>query len=125
MTKSFSALVLVGAVALSGCIVRSGPANASPVSGPVQTSGGTGSSAVVVANQSSQTICYVNISPSSDSNWGPDRLGSTETIAPGASRGWSVDPGNWDMRLQDCNHNVLQEERNVAVAGAGIQLTYQ
>ncbi|MBK8170271.1 MAG: hypothetical protein IPK60_07975 [Sandaracinaceae bacterium] len=125
MMKTLSAVLMMSAVALSGCVVRSGPANATPVSGPVQTSGGSGSSAIVVANQSSNTICYIHISPSSDSNWGPDRLGATETVGPGASRGWSVDPGNWDIQLQDCQHNELLEQRDVTVAGAGIQLTYQ
>lgn len=121
MRMTRNALCLVGAIAFSGCFMHAG---STPVTGPVQTSGGTGTSAIVIANQGASAICYVHISPSETDDWGPDRLATSETIASGDTRGWSVDPGNWDIQLQDCNSNTLLEERDIAVSGAGIQITY-
>jgi hypothetical protein len=70
-----------------------------------------------VINDSPQTICYVNFSLSTDTSWGPDRLGSTETIGPGASRAFETEPGIYDMRLLDCDQNVLFTQFRINLSG--------
>lgn len=47
------------------------------------------------------TIYRVYFSPTSSSGWGDDRLRSDQTLAPGESETWDVDPGNWDLRAID------------------------
>ncbi len=46
------------------------------------------------------TIYYIYCSPSSSSDWGSDWLGS-ETLAPGESWTFYVNPGQYDLRCQD------------------------
>lgn len=55
---------------------------------------------LVVANQSTtgKAVTEVNYSNCSDPSWGPDRLPGGEELRPGASRGWSVTSGCWDIR---------------------------
>jgi len=50
-----------------------------------QQQSGTQPAQVTIVNNTGYTIWYVYISPSTDSNWGPDRLGSTQTIRSGQS----------------------------------------
>lgn len=81
--------------------------------------GGTGGSgpSVTLVNNSGQTVCYVYISPTNETTWGEDQLGSTETISSGNSRTFSVSAGNYDLRAEDCNHNPLDEEWNISITG--------
>lgn len=65
----------------------------------------------MILNESAMTICYVNFSPTTDPMWGQDRLGATEVIAPGQSRGWRVPADTYDFRLLDCNQRTLMERR--------------
>lgn len=107
-------LVLGTALVFSGCIMRPGPG-----SDPQNPTNGTGgAAAIVLQNNSGVPVCYVNFSSSSSSDWGGDQLGSSETIAPGANRSWSVAAGSYDVRAQDCNHGVLAERRNITVNGS-------
>jgi hypothetical protein len=84
-----------------------------------------GGSHFAIDNQSAATICYVQVSETVNNNWGPDRLDSTETIPPGASRYWTIDPGNWDFRFLDCNRNTLMERRGVGIDGGGMLVTFR
>jgi hypothetical protein len=70
--------------------------------------------ALVLHNQSSQTICFVYMSFSSDPGWGPDWLGD-EFILPGESWSLGVSPNQYDLQLQDCAGNVLHEEYNLGI----------
>ncbi len=74
---------------------------------------------MVVQNSSSQTICYVQLSPSSDSNWGNDQLASDEVIAPGGVREWEITSGMWDVRLLDCDQTPLYQQQGIAVEPNG------
>ncbi|MCS6800011.1 MAG: hypothetical protein NZ898_16095 [Myxococcota bacterium] len=124
-------VVFTWSLAAGGCVLQAGPGGANTTAynpndaqmRDAQIDAGSGP-ALVIRNASNRTICYVQISPSSDSQWGPDRLGASETILPGRIRGWRVTPGNWDVRILDCDQNVLGEERNVRVQGQGTVLTY-
>jgi hypothetical protein len=72
---------------------------------------------LVLTNNSGQTICYVYISLSTDTVWGSDQLGAGETIGPGQSRGWEVPPDTYDLKAEDCSHNVLDQRYNQSIAG--------
>jgi hypothetical protein len=131
MTVLFRSSLVVGALFASACIIRPNPNDATNQTTQTNQSQGQdhvattspGQPAIVIANRSSTSICFVNISSSSDGNWGGDRLGSSEVIAAGASRSWTVDAGSWDVRLQDCQHNNLAERRGIPVSGA-TQVSY-
>jgi len=84
--------------------------------------GSVGEAVLMIQNRSYLPICYVNFSPVSDPNWGPDQLGPTEVIHPGQDRGWRIVPNYYDYRLVDCHHRTVMERRNVAIP-AGQQLT--
>jgi hypothetical protein len=72
---------------------------------------------LVLTNNSGQTICYVYISPSTDASWGSDQLATGEAIGQGQSRGWEVPPGTYDLKAEDCGHNVLDTRFNQSIAG--------
>ncbi len=62
-------------------------------------------------------ICFLQVSPAVAQNWGPDDLGGTETILPGASREFEVTNGLYDIRASDCENNTLSEVTGVNVSG--------
>lgn len=100
------------AVTSSGCVVRTTTVQA-------------GTTQFVITNQSAENICYVNLSPTSSSDWGPDQLGPSEVINPGYQRSWSIPADYYDFRLQDCNHNTMMERRNVPISGTGVEITFR
>jgi hypothetical protein len=55
---------------------------------------------IVIKNASNIEIVVVNITSCSESTWGPDRLGATETIVPGAQRSFTVALGCQDVRAR-------------------------
>jgi outer membrane protein OmpA-like peptidoglycan-associated protein len=74
--------------------------------------------ALEVENDLPQVVCYLKMSPSSDSNWGNDWLGEAEMLATGAVRPFTIPAAvPWDIRAEDCQHNQLAEGRNLALAG--------
>ena len=52
-------------------------------SGAPQQAGPTGNPSFNLVNQGRQTVMQIFASPTTDQNWGPDRLGA-DTVAPGA-----------------------------------------
>ncbi len=89
-------LTLMSVVALAGC--GGGGGGAGTTTGPiVQGAPAT----VILRNVSRETIMYVYMSPSSDTNWGADLLGSN-TLAVGQSLTLSnITAGVWDIRVVD------------------------
>jgi tetratricopeptide (TPR) repeat protein len=83
--------------------------NAAP---PVQTPTAT----LRVINESQQTICYIQISPNTDTSWGPDRLTSHEVILPNQIYVFELEVGEYDIRLMDCEQNILVEAYSLAIA---------
>jgi hypothetical protein len=65
----------------------------------------------------SQEICFVYFSPTSSEDWGGDRLGVEQTLAPSESHDFQVPEQTYDIALDDCNRNVLMEEYEVFVSG--------
>lgn len=78
---------------------------------------------LTLVNQSGQTVCYVYISPVTDTTWGEDQLDASEVIDAGSSRTFDVAPGAYDLRADDCSRAVLAEERGVTVTAEGITWT--
>lgn len=87
------------------------------------SSGGGSSGNLTLVNNSGTTVCYVYISPVTDTTWGDDWLGSSETISNGSSRGFTVAPGDYDLRADDCNHNVLDDTRGVRIGSSNTTWT--
>lgn len=78
----------------------------------------------LLRNHSRENICYVHIA-SAESDWGLDRLGPTEVILPGAARDWDFAPGDYKIRLQDCNRNDLMLRERVTITADGVVLTFR
>lgn len=107
--------IAVAALA-SGCIMTDGSS----------TTGGSGGNGppLVVRNNSSTKICYIQVSSAAESTWGPDQLGANETLDPGGTKGWNLSaPGDWDVRLLDCQQNSLVERR-ISVGAGGAEFVY-
>ncbi len=105
---------------------KGGPAQPSPTpSGAGEPGGGKGGggstgrpATLTLYNDSDEKICYVYISPTTEDTWGQDWLGEQETIAPGRSREFEVPAGTYDLRADDCDHNILDEQYGISLAGS-------
>jgi len=84
-----------------------------------------GNTAFVITNQSGENVCFVNLSPTSSANWGPDQLGPSEVIQSGYQRSWTIPADYYDFRLQDCNRQTMMERRNVPISGTGVEITFR
>ena len=58
---------------------------------------------VSVVNRTRDSICFLYLSPINDDSWSDDVLGSG-TVAEGATRTIRIPPGNWDIRIENCQH---------------------
>lgn len=107
----------VAIVALStGCIMTDGSST---------TADGTGGPPLVVHNNSSDRICIINVSASTETNWGPDQMGRDEVLDPGQTKSWALPgAGTWDIRFANCQNETIHEYRNVEVGAGGIELSY-
>jgi serine protease Do len=74
---------------------------------------------VTIINESARQICYVQISPSEAINWGPDELGSEDTIAPDSSQTIKIAAGTVDLRLLDCDEEILITEYELDASDGG------
>src|SRR3990170_268563 len=81
--------------------------------------GGSGSGVFRLDNQSGQTICYVYISPTTNSEWGDDLLGATEVIETGQTRNFTVSAGDYDLRADTCDSIAISEVYGVTVPSSG------
>lgn len=113
MNKLFTVVLM--ATMAAGC-AASTPATGTST-GAATSSGGEAASTVQldVRNTSSSEICYLYISPVSDTHWGPDLLGS-RTLSPGETDHYNMTVGSWDFKAEDCEHHELFQMRNQTVA---------
>lgn len=58
---------------------------------------------ISLVNRTGETICFLYLSPINDDSWTGDVLGSA-TVPEGATRTIRVPPGNWDVRIENCQH---------------------
>lgn len=70
---------------------------------------------VSVVNRTRDTICFLYLSPINDDSWSDDVLGSA-TVPEGATRGIRVPPGNWDIRIENCQHEGSSILRGARIA---------
>ncbi len=73
---------------------------------------------LTVRNETDVDICFVYLSPASSDVWGEDWLGAGEIILSGHDRLFELPRGRYDLRVDDCNHAVVGELRDVNVRGA-------
>jgi hypothetical protein len=73
---------------------------------------------VRLMNFSSFPICYVYISPSTLESWGADWLGA-DILADGYYVDFSVGAGTYDLKAEDCEHNVVNAQYSVPISQAG------
>ena len=73
---------------------------------------------ITIDNQSSDTICYVQISPTLAGYWGGDELGSTDVIEGFTSRTFAdLVTGQYDILLRDCDLDPLDEWNAIDLVG--------
>jgi len=124
--RLFAGLVTLMALNLGCFFGSSEEPTAAPTSADMAVVRGGGSGpALIIRNQTSQTVCYIYLSPNSSDQWGPDQLDSDEVLAPGQAVGWRVAADTYDVKFEDCNGNELIDYRGIPVTGDGIVLTYQ
>jgi serine protease Do len=72
---------------------------------------------LTVVNDSSDTICFVFISPTLSGYWGGDELGPTEVIEPSGTRIFDgLVTGRYDVSLRGCDLEVLSEWMGIELA---------
>lgn len=111
MKKRIILLVAVTVLALAAmaCSVCNLPGNGGGTSG-------SGSATVVLHNNTGQSIWYVYISPTTESTWGEDMLGSS-TIPAGSTWTFRVNPGNYDLRADFQGHEIADQRMGVSISG--------
>ncbi len=111
--KRISLLIAVGLLALAvmACSVCNLPGG-----GGGGGTSGSGSATVVLHNNTGQSIWYVYISPTTESTWGEDMLGSS-TIPAGSTWTFRVDPGNYDLRADYQGHEIADQRMGVTISG--------
>lgn len=62
-----------------------------------------------VTNYSGNTICFIYFSPSDSTNWGDDQLGADQTLADNFYLEWQAEAGTYDIRVEDCSQNFLEQ----------------
>ena len=81
------------------------------------SSGGGGQARLTVVNQTSETVCYMRISPTTSDTWGEDWLGS-DMIPSGESYTWpAIAAGSYDLRAEFCGAGEM-EWRGVDLTGS-------
>jgi hypothetical protein len=82
-----------------------------------------------IANNSTAAICYLFGSLSTDTEWGPNRLGdypegASDIILDGATYSITdVPAGTYDLQVRDCGGNILAEQGGVDITAAGVTWT--
>lgn len=87
---------------------------------PVPQVGDTG---VLIENNSSVTVCYIYIPPSTSDSWGDDLLGSAGTLEVGANVSIELAPGTYDIRLDDCYGKIIASGYGIEVSEGIFPLT--
>jgi S1-C subfamily serine protease len=65
---------------------------------------------ITLDNQTTDRICYVQISPTLSGYWGTDELGETEVIEPFSSRVFDeLVTGRYDMVIRDCDLEPINQ----------------
>jgi hypothetical protein len=72
-----------------------------------------------VVNTSAKTVCYLYISPSTETEWGADVLES-RVLSPGETDKYQVATGTWDFKAEDCDHTELLVMKGQTISDASV-----
>jgi hypothetical protein len=72
---------------------------------------------VIINDSAEDTICQVYFSRTTNDEWENNRLGLFSSLEPGASESFEVDADMYDIRMEDCDHNLLLQELEMDVTG--------
>lgn len=87
--------------------------------GGVSQPAAVGSSELLLVNNSAEPIFYIHMSPSNDTNWGPDLLGEAVLHVGEQFRITGIAAGVWDIRVVDSSGNKKEFYRqNVGTSGS-------
>jgi len=68
-------------------------------------------------NNFEQLVCYVYISPTSSDKWGSNCLEPGEEVAPGQSREFAVRQMVYDLKAENCDHQVISIRWSCSIGG--------
>lgn len=71
-----------------------------------------------IINDGDAPICYLQISLTTATEWGPDWLGEEEVISAGTSRSFELTPDTYDIRALDCDQETIKEEYGIEMTGS-------
>ncbi len=124
MTKVIGAIGLALAIGLAGCTNTSGPTGSGGGSVGEGDGGGGGdrepvssTSSLLLVNDSSISIWYLYVSPSSSSSWGGDQLGAN-VVSPGERFTLRSIPcgQRYDLKVEGSGHATLATSYGVYFA---------
>jgi len=72
---------------------------------------------LTVVNNGIEEICYLYISPSDNLSWGEDQLGRNDTIGVGERRTFTMREGKYDLKAENCDHELIQTNTNNYLEG--------
>lgn len=70
-----------------------------------------------LTNRASETVCFLFLSAPGEDRWSDDLLGSA-TIDPNTTHTVRVPRGIWDMRTENCQHELMGVMRNARITRA-------
>jgi hypothetical protein len=70
-----------------------------------------------LTNRTNDTMCFLFVSPHGEDRWSEDLLGNA-TISSGETHAVRVPRGYWDLRAENCNHELLGLLRGAHIARA-------
>lgn len=79
--------------------------------------GGTDRLALRAINRTQVEVCFVYIVPAGAGGWGEDQLGLVEGLLPAGSRLFFIEAGVYNLRAEDCDHNLISQQDNFDPAG--------
>jgi hypothetical protein len=77
---------------------------------------GGADASLTLINGTDSEICYLYMGPSTEPEWGEDWLGD-ETIPAGWEITFDLEPGTWDVTVEDCDGNPMDTWYEVAIYG--------
>lgn len=71
--------------------------------------------ALTVINNSTEEIAYLHVSPQNSESWGPDVLGTENTIEPGQAFTIRIPPGVYDLMVENFDHVEIGRNMGVSI----------